>query len=201
MQVRPPEGYEFSSLTLLTEICRNMDNSFFAYLQRLEVIAFFSGYPLLYAVATYFAGKQLIKKIPGPVLISLLPLGYALIGTLYLGLQAKNLYPDYSMENIRQSVMYNPFLQVWALLAILFWIPALAKKTVLSLLHSLVFFFLLVYNIVTQFILPSSGNSMVRNDMKLYTMSLLLNLGALLFILLVYSLVHRYRHYKAPSRN
>lgn len=178
-----------------------MDNTFFAYLQRLEVIAFFSGYPLLYALAVYLSGKQLIKKIPGTVVISLLPLGYALVGTLYLGLQAKNLYPDYSVENISQLVMYNPFLQAWAMLAIFFWVPALAKKTILSLLHSLVFFFLLVYNIIAQIILHSPDKSLLRNDMKLYTVSLFLNLGALLFILLVYFLTHRSGKYKASSHH
>jgi len=34
-----------------------MDNSFFSHLQLLELMAFFSGYPLVYAVIIFIDGK------------------------------------------------------------------------------------------------------------------------------------------------
>ena len=158
-----------------------MDNSFFAYLQQLELMAFFSGYPLIYAVTLFFAGNQQEKNNFRSRIVSLLPFAYALVGTLYLGLQLKNLYPDYSVENIKLTIQL-PWLMGWGLLSILFWIPALAKKRILSLIHSLVFFFFLIRDLFLQISAPSAGNDMVRNDMKIYTISLLLNLVALFLI-------------------
>jgi hypothetical protein len=121
----------------------HMSDNFFAYLERLELMAFFSGYPLLYAVALFIAGNRQLRNNFKSRLISLLSFAYALVGTLYLGLVLKNLYPDYSIENIKLT-MQQPWLIIWGLLSIFFWIPALGKKPVFSLIHSLVFFFFLV---------------------------------------------------------
>lgn len=168
-----------------------MDNSFFVYLQQLQLMAFFSGYPLIYTVTLFIAGNQQLRNNFKKRIVSLLPFAYALVGTLYTGLQLRNLYPDYSVENIKLTIQ-QPFLVTWGLLSILFWIPALAKKTVLSLLHSLVFFFLLVRDLLLQ--LPAAtGNDIVRNDMKIYTDSLLLNLGAFALIVLLSFLHTRYK--------
>lgn len=174
-----------------------MDNSFFVYLQQLELMAFFSGYPLIYAVTFFIAGNQLLKNNFKSRMVSLLPFAYALVGTLYLGLQLKNLYPDYSIENIKLTIQ-RPYLIIWALLSILFWIPALGKKTVLSLIHSLVFFFFLVRDLFLQLSTSSADKNIVRNDMKIYTASLLLNLGAIALIVLLSFL---YTHYKKRFRS
>ena len=79
-------------------------------------------------------------------------------------------------------MMHLPWLMIWALLSILFWIPAVSKKKELSLIHSLVFFFFLLKDIVLQIASSADGN-ILKNDMRIYTISLLLNLCA--FILLV----------------
>ena len=97
-----------------------MGDDFFSYLQQLELMAFFSAYPLFYAIVNVIFGnskKEIFVRLP-----SLLPYGYALVGVLYLGLQLKNIYPDYSFENISSSVQ-QPLLTIWALLSLLFWIP------------------------------------------------------------------------------
>jgi len=169
-----------------------MDNSFFAYLQQLELMAFFSGYPLIYAVTIFIAGNQQLKNNFKSRIVSLLPFAYALVGTLYLGLQLKNLYPDYSIENIKQTIQL-PYLMTWGFLSILFWIPALGKKKFLSLIHSLVFFFFLVRDLFLQLSASFADKDVVRNDMKLYTNSLLLNLGAIAFIVLLSFLFNYYR--------
>ena len=174
-----------------------MDDIFFAYLQRLELMAFFSGYPLLYAVTLFIAENQQLKNNFKSRIVSLLPFAYALVGTLYLGLQLKNLYPDYSIENIKLT-MQQPYLKIWGLLAILFWIPAIAKKPILSLLHSLVFFLLLVRDLFLQLSASSADKNIVRNDMKIYTDSLLLNLGAFALIVLLSFL---FTHYKKRLRS
>lgn len=169
-----------------------MGNSFFAYLQQLELIAFFSGYPLVYAVTIFIFGNQQLKNNFKSRIVSLLPFAYALAGTLYLGLQLKNLYPDYSIENIKQTVQL-PFLMAWGLLSILFWIPALGKKTVVSLIHSLVIFFFLVSDVVIQLLSTAADRDIIRNDMKIYTVSLVLNMGTFAFIVLLSFLFSRYR--------
>ena len=171
-----------------------MDNSFFAYLQQLELMAFFSGYPLLYAVVFFMAGNKQSRNNFKKRLISLLPYVYPVVGTLYLGLQLKNLYPDYSFENIKQT-MQHPWLIIWGLLSILFWIPELGKKTFLSLLHSLVFFFFLASDLFLQSQASAVDDNIVKNDMNVYTVSLLLNLGALLLILLL-SIIYSRRFVK-----
>jgi hypothetical protein len=162
-----------------------MDNSFFGYLQQLELIAFFSAYPLVYAIVNVITGnskKEIFVRLP-----SLLPYTYALVGTLYLGLQLKNLYPDYSFENLR-SIVQQPVLTIWALLSLLFWIPALAKKPVISLLHSFVFFFFILKDIFLQLFASSADKNILRNEMRVYTDSLLLNLGAFFLIALMFFL-------------
>lgn len=169
-----------------------MDNSFFMYLQRLELLAFFSGYPFIYALVVFIAGNQHLKNNFISRSISFLPFGYALVGTLYLGLQLKNLYPNYSIENIKLTIQ-EPLLMTWALLSMLFWIPALGKKPVVSLLHSLVFFFFLLRDFFLQLFDVSGDRSMVRNDMKLYTYSLLLNLAAFVLIALLSFLLSFYK--------
>lgn len=163
-----------------------MDNSFFIYIERLVLIAFFSGYPLLY-FAVHFLGEPMLKKgIIKINLVSLLPVAYAIAGILYLGLQLKNLYPDYTFENIKLTTS-DPYLKIWALLSLLFFIPYLAKKPVLSLLHSLVFFYFIVRDFFLHF-LGSADNNVLQNDMRMYTKSLLINLGAYALTLLLYFL-------------
>jgi hypothetical protein len=170
-----------------------MDNSFLAYLQRLELIGFFSGYPLIYTIALFVAGNQRLKKSFINRVAPLLPFAYALAGTLFLGFELKKLYPGYSLEHIKESVQH-PYLVVWGLLSILFWIPALSKKIVFSLLHSLVFFFLLVSDIFVQ-LFSHADSDIVKNDMKVYTSSLLLNLCTLAFLALLSFLFTSYKRH------
>jgi len=170
-----------------------MDDSFFAYLQQLELMAFFSGYPLIYAVIIFVAGIQQGQnkfKISAP---SLLPFAYAFVGTLFLGFQLKKLYPDYSVEHLKFT-MQQPWLVIWGLLSILFWIPFLAKKKVLSLIHSLVFFFFLVRDLFLQLSVSSVDKNIIRNDMNMYTNSLLLNLGVFAVTVLISFLFAHYNH-------
>ncbi|MEO7924752.1 MAG: hypothetical protein ABIR30_13805 [Chitinophagaceae bacterium] len=162
-----------------------MDNSFFAYLQQLELMAFFSGYPLLYTLVFYLNGfsKSTTRK---QQVLALLPRAYGLVGILYLGLQLRNLYPNYSVENIRQTTE-QPLLMIWGILAILFWVPALSRKHILSLLHSLVFFLLLAKDLFLHSISSRSDTTAIKTEMKIYTDSLLLNTGCFIFLLALYA--------------
>ena len=172
-----------------------MDDSFFSYLDRLELMAFFSGYALIYLIIRSMGDTEWIKKVTQKNISSLLPHAYALVGILYLGLQLKNLYPDYTWAHIA-AANPEPYLKIWGLLSILFFIPVLKKKPVFSLLHSLVFFFFLAKDILLHFI-QSTEKEVVKNDMNIYTISLLINLVAFIFTVLVYFLYTRVNKQKS----
>lgn len=163
-----------------------MDENFWSYLSHLELLAFFSGYPLLYAVITFLLGKYTNELGNRKNFVKALPIAYALVGVLYLGLQIRNLYPDYSINNL--SINLQPiFLKIWAILSILFFIPLFRKKTVISLLHSLIFFSLLVKDLYLYSFEPAEE---IKNVMKIYTDSLLLNGAVFLIVMLVvYALI------------
>jgi hypothetical protein len=158
-----------------------MGSSIFTYVQQLEMLVFFSGYPLVYYFVRFLRRYAPFKNVRGAGFISILPFAYALIGALYLGLLLKNLYPGYTIENIRHRIQ-QPYLIIWALLSILFWIPAIPQRQILSILHSLVFFFIIVKDLFFQLTGYISDPNILRNDMKAYTVSVALNLAS--FILL-----------------
>jgi hypothetical protein len=171
-----------------------MDNSFFAYLQQLEIMTFFSGYPLIYALVLVVAGNKPEKNPFGNKARSILPFAYALVGTLFLGFQLKKLYPDYSPDHIRSAIQ-TPWLTLWGLLSLFFWIPAIGKKKFLTLIHSLVFFLFLVKDLFVQAPGSLANNDAIKNDMNVYTTSLTLNLGALVLLIFVSFLYTRYTKY------
>ena len=173
-----------------------MGNSIFIYVEQLEMLAFFSGYPLVYYLVRILTRNTSYKNIKGAVLVSILPFAYALIGTLYLGLQLKNLYPDYSIENVRHRIQ-QPYLVIWTLLSILFWIPSLPKRQILSVLHGLVFFFIIVRDLFFQLMVRTSDREMIRNDMKIYTISIFLNMAAFILILLSFLIPFRKKSTKS----
>jgi len=158
-----------------------MDDSFLASLQKLEAMAFFSGYALVYTVAHFLFANHVLKRPFIGRAVSFLPFSYALLGTLFLGFQLKKLYPDYSFEHIRLTIQ-QPYLLIWGLLSITFWIPAVSKRAVLSLIHNFIFFYFLASDLFIQLITPSADNNIIKNDMKVYAASIILNLGILGFL-------------------
>lgn len=169
-----------------------MDSSFFVYLERLELISFFAAYPLIFTLVQVISNG--LKKNRLTQVFESLPYAYALVGTLYIGLQIRDLYPDFSLENIRLSVQL-PLLKIWAILSLFFWLPVLARKPYISLLHSLVFFFLLAKDLFVQQTGSAPDKYIIKNDMNLFTDSLLINAGSLIFVFLIslfYSRVKRH---------
>ena len=156
--------------------------SIFVYIRQLEMLVFFSGYPLVYFLVRFLIRNTSFKLAGKAELISILPFAYALLGTLYAGLQVKNLFPVYTMENIRLRIQ-QPYMVIWALLSVLFWIPAISRRQILSILHSLVFFFVIIKDFFVQLTGFNPDRNILRNDMKVYTVSIIINLSA--FILLV----------------
>ena len=116
------------------------------------------------------------------MIISILPFSYALVGTLYIGFQLMNLYPDYSIDNVTRHIQL-PYLCLWGLLSILFWIPAIAKIHSISLLHGLVFFFIIGKDIFLELTGKLKDHHLVRNEMIVYTTSIALNFAAFILVL------------------
>ena len=165
-----------------------MDTSFFQYLRHLELIGFFSGYPLLFVIVIFFSGNKHVKKIIAEKSKQLLPFSYAVVGFLFLGMELRNLYPDYSYDNIVSSV-HVPFLTVWGLMSILFLIPFLRKNPILSLLHSLVFFILLAKNSIQVLDTTNGDQSQLKNYISVYSDSLILNFSIYVLMLLLLCLL------------
>lgn len=168
-------------------------NSLGNYISQLQLLAFFAGYPLIYTIVNFLATERIKEK---PLLskkwISLLPFAYALVGTLFIGLLLKNISPDFSLKNIVEQ-FHSPYLEVWGILGVLFWIPAISKRPVFSLLHSLPFFFLLIRDFFIQMTALSPQRFVIENDMKMYTISLLLNTVCLLIVFAISSGLHRFQ--------
>ena len=166
-----------------------MNNSFFAYLQLVELLGFFSGYCLLYLLIHIYAGKPERRGGFKKRLVALLPYAYGMTGVLYLALQLKNLFHDYSIAHIA-TWMEKPWLLSWAFLSLLFWIPVIAKKPVLSLLHSLVFVVIMVYDILVNY---NTGYEILQNNLHLFTYSLLVNAITIAIVVSISYLLSRYK--------
>ena len=151
-----------------------MDNTLPAYIEQLELMAFFSGYPLLYFLTLFIAGEWRKKQFSYiKLLVKLLPFSYALTATLYMGMVLNEIIGNSEDEGFI-ALFHNPFLKIWGLLAVLFWFPFLNKRPVNSLLHSLLFFYLLLKDIYL-YLVVSTNSSLIKNDMRMYTDSILLN--------------------------
>ena len=162
-------------------------------------MAFFSGYPLIYFIVLSFAGKRSMRSPFKQQMVSLLPFAYALTGTLFLGLQLRNLYPDFSIMHIKTIFQY-PLLKTWGLISVLFWIPAFHKKPVISLLHSLVFFYFLTRDILLYLLAASGDKYALQNEMNVYTDSLLLNISTLAGVIIIYIFFTRLKKTNNSSR-
>lgn len=161
-----------------------MGSSIFTYVRQLEMLGFFSGYPLVYYFLRFLVRNRPLKISGKPDLVSILPYAYALTGTLYTGLLIKNLYPDYSSENIRHQIQ-QPYLVIWAILSLLFWIPAISRKQILSMFHSLVFFLLILKDLFVQLTGFNPDPNVLKNDMNVYTVSIVLNLLTIIILVLL----------------
>jgi hypothetical protein len=148
------------------------------FIQRFELLVFFSAYPLFYTLI------KIITAMRKQKLQELLPVTYALVTTLY--------FLFVLWQNFRSPVTWPMsfpivLLRSWSILALLFWIPGIRKFSFGPFLHSLVFFGLIVIDIFTGMGDPA-GKDQVRNDMTVFTGSFLLNASAFGIILGVFSI-------------
>lgn len=183
-----PLGVAFLSCRLSC----NMNDDFFLYLEKLEYLVFFSGYPILYALIMAMQQTDAAKNRFLSLMARLLPYGYALTGTLYLGYCADKLYPDMSWQSWKLLLSHS-WLTPWAISVNLFWIRLLSRKNLISLLHSLPFLYLLISDLA-RYYADKGGISRPTNEMRMYGISILIHVVILLFITSFAFLFHSYRN-------
>jgi hypothetical protein len=154
-----------------------MGASFLSLIQRFELLSFFAGYPLLYTLISVGGGyASRATGVERQRIPSLVPLAYAITGTLFL------LFLIW-MAN-RPVDLAIAVLRAWGVLAIIFWIPRVRRRPVFSLLHSLVFFGLIVQDILSG-LATASGRDEIRNDMRILPVSLLFHAALFALTILV----------------
>ena len=146
-----------------------------------ELETFFSGYLFVWMIILLVTSLS-TKATLGKKLLTSLPKAYALVGTFYLALQLKNAYPDFAIKNIFTDTRYT-YLKIWAILSICFWIQALNKKTIFSILHNLVYFILMIIAIYINFFSGSYDENMAINNIKILVASIAINVAALLIVI------------------
>lgn len=158
------------------------------YLQLLEILAFFSGYPIIYLLVNYISQYKGMQRITKQALPNL-PFAYGFIGLLFLGLQLKTFFISLDLAHFQ-----HPYLVIWGILSILFLFPIFSKHSNLSLLHSLVFFIVLISKVFFQTNAQEEKSQVVGNYMNIYSISLALNLLLLLLALIATFLLEKVKN-------
>lgn len=161
-----------------------MDENIFAYFELLEVMAFFAGYAIVYALLHVLADFRNKKFNEGISLaLPLLPLSYVLTGLLFLGYLIKGVV---LVNNQVDGPIHIdiPILHYVGLLSLLFWIPFLRKRAWLSLLHSLFFFSYICIDLV-KYMGNKIGVQILQNDMKVLLDSVLISSFSLVCLVLL----------------
>ncbi len=161
-----------------------MDNNLFAYLDLMMMLVFFSGYPLIYLFIRVIAGLKPVEEFLDKNYSFLLPYSYALTGLLYTGLLLNNLFPLHSIDKFKSTFELS-FLQIWAFTSLLFLISYFNRKPLISLFHSLVFFFFIIRNLAL-YIAGSTAIEVIKNDIRVYSYSILINLTSFIVIVIIY---------------
>jgi hypothetical protein len=94
-------------------------------------------------------------------------------GLLFIGFEIRNMYPDLSPSHLLQRFQ-SPFLFFWGISTLLFWWKPIHKIPWISFLHSLVFFYFLIKDLIWQKGGGAPDEHLVRNNMHIYSTSLLL---------------------------
>ncbi len=169
-----------------------MSKDIFIYLDQLQMLAFFSGYVFVYLLVSFLLDVKNPKLAAiGKSIVALLPLGYALTGTLFLGLIAKNIYMDGTAMALNNQLL-NPYLKIFGLLSLLFWLPMFARKRKYSLLHSLCFLFFIIKDLFL-FSISKMNKETIQNDLRVFTDSVILNILSFTAIMVSYFAIKRFR--------
>jgi hypothetical protein len=162
-----------------------MEDEFLGNFEKFELMAFFSGFAIVYLIMN---GIWRSDRIFGMAKGRIFSYGYALTATLFLGYTARKLFMGSGLE--MQFHFYHPFLYLFGLLAVLFWIPALTGRSMPILVHSLVFFSMIPLDIISYF-RGTAGRDQIRNDMNMLSLSIIFNVSTLILVFIFLWLIRK----------
>ena len=164
-------------------------NDFFTYIEKLELVAFFAGYPLVYFFILLLSNTSFIKYSLREGLIKGLSNAYVIVVFLYIGMKLNHTYNEFNGQGISWNYNHlNFYLKTWAFLGVLFLFRPFKSKPVLLLLHSLVFFIIVAIDILL-FMNHKIQIEVVHNEMRLYFLSVLLHLTCIFSVIIYYLLL------------
>jgi len=166
-----------------------MGEGFIAYIERIELIGFFSGYPVVWLLLNRMLKRRFSLHALSMRIRSALPAVYPVLATLYTAMLIKSLYPYYTVQNLLNIFSITP-LRIWAITALIFWLPYLQKRISILLLHSAVFFGLLCYDVWAN-IRNHSNLEMLQNDIRIFGISILLSIVILSVVTAFIFILHR----------
>jgi hypothetical protein len=151
------------------------------YIAKLELIAFFSAFPMFYFLIKVFNSRKNIEKYEwiGEFSVSIVSV-YVVLVLLYIGMILNQVYLQSSLSylNFSNSILY---LKCWIFLGIFFLFKPFKLKPKWTLLHSLPFTIIVFIDFIS-FFLKETPIEVIRNEMQLYFMGFFASI--LLFLLL-----------------
>jgi hypothetical protein len=146
-------------------------NDLNTYIEKLELIAFFSAFPLVYLLVQILVRDILPQKTWLSNIFKRLPITYALVSFLFLGMKMNQMIQSHFFYfNYSNLISY---LEIWAYSGVLFFVPSIGSKPKWSLIHSIPFISLILFDIAA-FFLKKVGNDVLQNEMRLYFTSTIL---------------------------
>lgn len=158
-------------------------NDFFIFLEKLELIAFFGGFPLVYFLVYFIStdfsfGKNWLIQLP-----KRLPVAYAFTTLLFVGMKLDQWIRSHGAAIDFRSYLF--YFQAWAFLGLLFFSIFFRRKPHYTLLHSVPFISLLIFDFYTYY----KGYlqvEMLHNEMRLYGLGTILNIISVLIVSSLY---------------
>lgn len=152
----------------------------FVFLEKLELLAFFSAFPLYYYLVNVVASEFSFQKKWILALPSSITLVYGIITLLYIGMKVNQMFEIHLFKlEFNNTITY---FKIWSSLGVLFFLPAMKVKSKWALFHSIPFTLWIVIDFIL-FYRSQVSRDIINNEMRLYFTSLLL----LIFVTLVVS--------------
>jgi len=160
---------------------------------------FFTSYPLAYLLFHLAGRNKNFNQLLAEKVYPLLPLSYATVASCFWILTLFSGRINFVFEKIT-PVVSSALIIVYSLSGLLFWLPVVRKKNILSLIHSLLLFLLPPLNMLSD----KFKHRVVPHDyiitlLRIYTAGLLIYLIIIGFLLLIkWIIAHKFtlHHHK-----
>lgn len=153
-------------------------NDLNTYIEKLELVTFFSAFPLVYLLIQFIATEFSLNKKWIINLNANITTVYPIISLLYIGMKLNQVYQSHFFAI--DWYEYNTYLKIWSFTAIIFFIPFFKKKKEWTFIHSIPYVLLIVLDIINYY-RNQIGVEVIHNEMRLYFISTILNLLILAF--------------------